>query len=83
MSDWFHPGYYLKEYVDINKISNAEFAKRIGVTDEFLKSLLKGKERITESLAKKLSDEIGTSVELWLNIQKRFDVRKRNDTNKK
>ena len=70
---WFSPGDYIKDYIEKNKISKVEFAKRIGVTNAFFKRLLKGKERVTESLAKKLGEEIGTSAELWLKLQESFD----------
>ena len=53
-------------------ISQAEFALRMGITSKTLSQLVNGQINISNDLAKKLSSMLGTSVDGWLNLQKRF-----------
>ena len=55
------------------EISQAEFAARLGTTGKTLSKLLNGKANITSDLAKKLSVMMGTSANLWLNLQNTYD----------
>ena len=68
----FHPGYYVKEIIEDMGISQAEFALRMGTTSKTLSQLVNGQINISNDLAKKLSSMLGTSVDGWLNLQKRF-----------
>lgn len=69
----FHPGYYVADIIDDMGISQAEFASRMGTNTKTLSNLVNGKANITNDLAKKLSVMMGTSSELWLNLQKAYD----------
>ena len=69
----FHPGYYVADIIDDMGISQAEFAFRMGTNTKTLSNLVNGKANITNDLAKKLSVMMGTSSELWLNLQKAYD----------
>ena len=69
----FHPGYYIAEIIEDMGISQAEFAARMGTTGKTLSLLLNGQSNITNDLAKKLSVMMGTSVELWQNLQNTYD----------
>ena len=69
----FHPGYYIAEIIEDMGISQAEFAARMGTTGKTLSLLLNGQSNITNDLAKKLSVMLGTSVELWQNLQNTYD----------
>lgn len=69
----FHPGYYIAEIIEEMEISQAEFAARLGTTGKTLSKLLNGKANITSDLAKKLSVMMGTSANLWLNLQNTYD----------
>lgn len=69
----FHPGYYVAEIIDDMDISQEVFATRMGTTPKTLDQLVNGQINVSNDLAKKLSTMMGTSIELWLNLQSSFD----------
>lgn len=69
----FHPGYYIADIIEDMGISRAEFAARIGITAKTLDQLINGQANISNDLAKKLSVMIGTSAEVWLNLQDTYN----------
>lgn len=70
----FHPGYYIKEYIDELGITQEEFAIRLGTTPKNISVLLKGEQNLSLEIALKLSRMLGTSVKFWLNLQNEFDT---------
>jgi antitoxin HigA-1 len=72
-----HPGIMLKEeFLVPGEISQRSFARRLGWTAARLNELINGKRGITADSALDLSRELGTSPELWLNLQMHFDLRR-------
>lgn len=69
----FHPGYYIKEYIDEMVFTKKGFACMLGITPSTLNELVSGDRKLTTEIAYKLSELLGTSMEVWLNIQKTFD----------
>lgn len=69
----FHPGYYIKEYIDEMGFTKKGFACMLGITPITLNELVSGDRKLTTDIAYKLSELLGTSMEVWLNIQKTFD----------
>lgn len=69
----FHPGYYIADIIEDMEISQAEFATRMGTTAKTLSQLINGQANISNDLAKKLSVMMGTSVEVWQNLQNMYD----------
>lgn len=69
----FHPGYYIKEYIDEMGLTKKEFASVLGVAPNTLNELVSGDRKLTTDIAYKLSELLGTSMEVWVNIQKTFD----------
>lgn len=69
----FHPGYYIADIIEDMKITQAEFATRLGTTTKTLSCLINGQANISNDLAKKLSVMMGTGEEVWLNLQSAFD----------
>lgn len=70
----FHPGYYIKEYIDDLGISQEEFAIRLGTTPKNISILLRGEQSLSVDIAAKLSRMLGTSVKFWLNLQSEYDA---------
>ena len=70
----FHPSYYIQEYLDEIQMTQDEFAKRLGITGKQVSLLLKEEANITADIAYKLSKLLGTSVELWLTLQAKYDA---------
>lgn len=69
----FHPGYYVADIIEDMGVSQAEFAIRLGTTPKTLSQLVNGQINISNNLAKKLSIMMGTSAEVWLNLQSSYD----------
>ena len=69
----FHPGSYIADIIEDMEISQAEFATRMGTTTKTLSYLINGQANISNDLAKKLSVMLGTSVDVWLNLQSTYD----------
>lgn len=69
----FHPGYYIKEYIDEMGFTKKGFACMLGITPSTLDELVSGDRKLTTEIAYKLSELLGISMEVWLNIQKTFD----------
>ena len=69
----FHPGYYIKEYIDGIGLTQEDFAKRLGTTPKNLSYLIRGEQSLSPEIALKLSSLIGTSVNYWLNLQSKYD----------
>ena len=69
----FLPGYYLADIIDDMEISQNEFAARMGTTAKTLSKLINGQANISNDLATKLSVMLGTSVEVWQNLQNTYD----------
>ena len=68
----FHPGFYVQQYLDELKITQEEFAARLGTSGKYLSDLLNGKCNLSRDMACRLSTMTGTSVELWLNLQNAY-----------
>lgn len=69
----FHPGYYIADVIEDMGITQVEFATRLGTNTKTLSYLLNGQANITNDLAKKLSAMMGTSPDVWLNLQSTYD----------
>ena len=67
-----HPGEVLRE--SIGKMPVTQFAKHLGVSRVALSRLLNGNAGVSAQMALKLSEALGTSPELWLNMQTQFDL---------
>ena len=71
----FHPGYYISEIIEEMEITQAEFAVRMGTTPKTVSKLTSGEIHLSNDLAKKLSCMTGTSITLWLNLQRIYNER--------
>ena len=69
----FHPGYYLKEVIEDMGITQDEFAKRMETSGKNLSDLLNGKSKLSNEIALKLAIMLGTSTDVWLNLQKTYN----------
>ena len=69
----FHPGYYVKDIIEDLKMNQCEFAKRLEITDKTLSKLLSGEAPMSREIAKKMSQMMGTSVDVWLKLQKKYE----------
>ncbi|MCR5273110.1 MAG: HigA family addiction module antidote protein [Lachnospiraceae bacterium] len=70
----FHPGYYINEIVEESGLTQEDFAKRLDTTPKNISKLINGEQNLSRDMALKLSRMMGTSVEYWLNFQKKYDA---------
>lgn len=78
----FHPGYYIKDYIEEQGITQEELAKRLQTTPKYVSDLVNGRIHLTEEMVLKLSIVFGTSTTMWLNlnqkyIEKKLEIEKR------
>jgi len=72
-----HPGRMLKEeFLEPAGVTQRALAKRLGWTVAKVNELIMGKRGITPNSALDLAEELGTSREVWLNLQMQFDLRR-------
>jgi antitoxin HigA-1 len=67
-----HPGLVLKEYMGDTEVTT--FAGRLDVDRTTLSRLLNGHANISAPMALKLEDTLGTSAEMWMNMQAIYDL---------
>ena len=70
-----HPGEVLRElYLYQLGISITDAAKALGVTRKSLSELVNSKSGVSTTMALRLSKAFGTTPELWLNMQRNYDL---------
>lgn len=70
-----HPGEMLQEeFLTPLGLTQAEAARRMRMSTNRLNELVRGKRGVTAETALRLADLLGTSPELWLNLQMAFDL---------
>lgn len=70
-----HPGGILKRlYLDTLAISNSQFAEILGVSRKTVSKIVNQRGAITPDMALRLSRAFNTTPDLWLNIQKNYDL---------
>jgi len=67
-----HPGRLIKEYLDGNTVQNA--AERMGVSRVTLQRVINGKAGVSPAMAYRLGDLFSTSPDLWINLQKNYEM---------
>ena len=71
----FHPGYFLRETLDGLGVSQAQFARAIGVSPMRVSHVVKGTRPVTAELALLFGRALGQSPQYWLNLQAAFDLK--------
>ncbi len=70
-----HPGRVLKNmYVEPLGLDNGAAAENLGVTRKTLSQLLNERQGISAEMALRLAKAFDTTPELWMNIQRNFDL---------
>jgi addiction module HigA family antidote len=69
-----HPGKFLSEILAELDISQAEFARAIGVSPMRISHVIKGARPVTAELALLFAKALGQSPEYWLNLQAAYDL---------
>jgi addiction module HigA family antidote len=75
-----HPGEVLKEeFLDPMGISQRAFARKIDVPANRVNQIVNGKRGITGDTAIRFGLALGTSPEMWLRLQSRYELEKAQD----
>jgi addiction module HigA family antidote len=70
-----HPGeILLEEFLKPLGLSQVQFARHVGWTYARVNELINEKRGVTPETALVLADVFGTSPELWINLQKNYDL---------
>lgn len=70
-----HPGeMLLEEFVKPLELTQAELARRLGVSSPRLNEIIKGKRSVTPDTALRLSRVLGMSADFWLGLQQDWDL---------
>lgn len=67
-----HPCEVLKDYLADTTVTHA--AEVLGVTRAALSRIVNGRASISADMAVRLADALGTSAEMWLNMQAQYDL---------
>lgn len=62
------------EFLEPLALSQAEAARRMGISTNRLNELVRGKRGVTAATALRLADLLGTSPEFWLNLQTTWEL---------
>ena len=75
-----HPGVILKEeYLDPIGIPQRAFARQLDVPANRVNQIVNGKRAITGDTAIRFGLALGTSPEMWLRLQSRYELEKAQD----
>ena len=70
-----HPGEFLREALEELGISQAQFARPIGVAPMRISHVMKGIRRVMAELALLFGRALGRSPQYWLNLQGAYDLK--------
>jgi antitoxin HigA-1 len=70
-----HPGEFLAEILEEQEISQAQFARAIGVSPMRISYVIHGTRPVTAELALLFGRALGQSPQYWLNLQTTYDLK--------
>jgi antitoxin HigA-1 len=70
-----HPGEFLREILEDRGLSQAHFARVIGVSPMRISHVIKGTRPVTAELALLFGRAFGQSPQYWLNLQGTYDLK--------
>ena len=70
-----HPGYYLREILEELDISQAAFAKLVGVSPMRISHIVREQRPVTAELALRFGRAFGQTAQFWINLQNAYDFK--------
>jgi len=70
-----HPGDFLREILEELKISQAAFARNLGVPTMRISHIVNGKRPVTAEMALLFGKAFGQPPQYWLNLQADYDLK--------
>jgi addiction module HigA family antidote len=77
MTDWrdpIHPGEILADELAEIGLNAAQLAQKIGVPENRIYQIVRGQRSLTADTALRLGKFLNTGAELWLNLQKAYEL---------
>ena len=73
--DWaIHPGEILAEHIEARDWSQAEFARRTGLTTKLVSTIISGQNPVSAESAIKFERVLGLKASIWSNLQSTWDL---------
>lgn len=70
-----HPGAFLREILEERGVSQARFARVVGVAPMRISHVMNASRPVTAELALLFSKALGQSPQYWLNLQATYDLK--------
>lgn len=71
--DWVSPpGATIEDIVKERQLNRQEVAKQLGVSRYVFELVVKGREPLTDELAEKLAETLGSTAEFWKTREKQY-----------
>lgn len=70
----FAPGEYLREELEARGWSQLDLAEILGRPPQAVNEIISGKRAVTPDTAQALSDALGTSAQLWMNLESAYQL---------
>lgn len=70
-----HPGKFVADELDALDITPTELARILHVPPNRIYQIIKGTRAMTADTALRLSQWLGTSADIWMNLQKLYELR--------
>lgn len=70
-----HPGYHISEELRERGVSQAELARALRVPASRVSEVIRGRRSVNADFALRLGRWMGTGPDIWLNLQKTYDMR--------
>jgi len=70
-----HPGQFLREILEERKLSQAAFARRLGMPPKHISHIVKGGRPVTAEMALLFGRAFAQSPQYWLNLQSTYDLK--------
>jgi addiction module HigA family antidote len=70
-----HPGEFLREILEEKSMSQAQFARAIGVAPMRISHIVKGARPVTAEMALLFGRAFAQSPQYWLNLQAAYDLK--------
>lgn len=70
-----HPGEFLREILEEQGMSQAQFARAIGMAPMRISHVVKGSRPVTAELALLFGRAFGQTPQYWLNLQSTYDLK--------
>ncbi len=71
-----HPGEILREELETLGLSSNKLGKALDVSPDCMTAILNGQRDVTADIALRLARYFGTTPQVWLNLQKTYELRR-------